>query len=77
METKAVKKTTAPKKSAKGGKTLVVVQTGSKTCQLADMIGTLKGLGLGKPRSRRELEDTPAVRGMLRKVRHLVKVEGE
>jgi large subunit ribosomal protein L30 len=25
----------------------------------------------------RELEDTPAVRGMIRKVRHMVKVEGE
>ncbi len=36
---------------------------------------TLVGLGLNKLRRVRELEDTPAVRGMLRKVAHLVKVE--
>lgn len=58
-------------------KKLVVVQTGSVTAQKPGMIETLKGLGLGKPRSRRELEDTPAVRGMIRKVRHLVMIEGE
>ena len=36
---------------------------------------TLVGLGLNKLRSSRELEDTPAVRGMIHKVAHLVKVE--
>jgi large subunit ribosomal protein L30 len=36
---------------------------------------TLIGLGLNKIRRVRELEDTPAVRGMIRKVAHLVKVE--
>ncbi len=40
-----------------------------------DQIQTLTGLGLGKLRRTRELEDTPAVRGMLRKVAHLVRVE--
>jgi large subunit ribosomal protein L30 len=40
-----------------------------------DQIQTLAGLGLGKLRRTRELEDTPAVRGMLRKVAHLVRVE--
>ncbi len=39
-----------------------------------DQIQTLAGLGLGKIRRTRELEDTPSVRGMLRKVAHLVKV---
>ena len=34
---------------------------------------TLKGLGLGKQRRSRVLEDTPAVRGMIRKVAHLVR----
>ena len=85
MEPKAEKKTaTAAKKpaakkttEAKKGKTLVVVQHGSTTCTKPGMRETLAGLGLGKPRSRRELEDTPAVRGMIRKVRHLVHVEGE
>ena len=36
---------------------------------------TLIGLGLNKMRRSRELEDTPSVRGMIRKVSHLVKVE--
>ncbi|MBL6777475.1 MAG: 50S ribosomal protein L30, partial [Alphaproteobacteria bacterium] len=35
------------------------------------------GLGLNKIGRVRELEDTPAVRGMINKVKHLVKVEGE
>jgi len=36
---------------------------------------TLVGLGLNKIRRVSELEDTPSVRGMIRKVAHLVKVE--
>ncbi len=36
---------------------------------------TLKGLGLNKMHKTRELEDTPAVRGMINKVHHLVRVE--
>lgn len=35
---------------------------------------TIRGLGLRKIRSTRELEDTPAVRGMIDKVRYLIKV---
>ena len=67
------------KASAKkpSGKTLTVIQTGSVTCVKPGMRETLVGLGLGKPRARRELEDTPSIRGMIRKVKHLVKVEGE
>jgi len=42
-----------------------------------DQHQTLRGLGLGKPNAVRELEDTPAVRGMIKKVRHIVRVEGE
>ena len=37
--------------------------------------GTLVGLGLNKQRATRELEDTPSLRGMIRKVAHLIKVE--
>ena len=40
-----------------------------------DQRRTLRGLRLGKPGRRSELEDTPAVRGMIYKVRHLVEVE--
>ena len=36
---------------------------------------TLKGLGLRRPNHTVEVEDTPAVRGMIRKVTHLVAVE--
>lgn len=36
---------------------------------------TMFGLGLKKIRQWRELEDTPSVRGMIRKVAHLIKVE--
>ncbi|GAN76238.1 50S ribosomal protein L30 [Acidisphaera rubrifaciens] len=36
---------------------------------------TLSGLGLNRIRSVRVLEDTPAIRGMVRKVAHLVQVE--
>lgn len=63
--------------AAKSGKKIVVVQHGSTTGVKPGMRETLAGLGLGKPRSRRELEDTAAVRGMVRKVRHLVHIEGE
>jgi large subunit ribosomal protein L30 len=35
---------------------------------------TVRGLGLRKVNSERQLEDTPAVRGMINKVAYLVKV---
>ena len=60
-----------------GKKTLTVVQTGSPIGRRADQEATLKGLGLNKRHRRRILEDTPAIRGMIRKVQHLVQVEGE
>jgi large subunit ribosomal protein L30 len=37
--------------------------------------GTLRALGLGKIGKTAEHDDTPAIAGMLRKVRHLVTVE--
>ena len=56
-------------------KTLKVTQTGSPIGRTDDQQDTLKGLGLNKIGRARELEDTPAVRGMIRKVAHLVKVD--
>jgi large subunit ribosomal protein L30 len=56
-------------------KKITVIQTGSENGQSPGMRETLRGLGLGRIRSTREIEDTPSVRGMLFKVRHLVKVE--
>ena len=55
-------------------KTIVVEQTGSPIGRPKDQQATLVGLGLNKTGRRRELEDTPAVRGMIEKVAHLVRV---
>ena len=52
-----------------------VTQVASGLGRKKDQIQTLTGLGLGKLRRTRELEDTPSVRGMIRKVAHLVEVE--
>jgi large subunit ribosomal protein L30 len=66
----------AQKKSAgPAGKTVTVTQIGSPIGRRSDQEATLKGLGLNKRHRRRVLEDTPAIRGMIGKVRHLVRVE--
>ena len=56
--------------------TIKITQTGSPIRRTQDQRATLVGLGLNKMHKTRELEDTPAVRGMIRKVLHMVKVEG-
>ena len=56
-------------------KTLKVTQTGSPIGRTDDQRATLIGLGLNKRHRSRELVDSPAVRGMINKVRHLVRVE--
>ena len=43
--------------------------------QVESVKATVKALGLKKIRSSKELEDTPAIQGMIVKVKHLVKVE--
>jgi large subunit ribosomal protein L30 len=58
-------------------KTVTVEQVGSPIRREASQRDTLKGLGLNKRHRVRTLEDTPAVRGMIRKVRHLVRVVDE
>jgi large subunit ribosomal protein L30 len=62
-------------KEPKTGKRLRVTQTGSGLGRKPGQMETLIGLGLNKMWRTRELEDTPAVRGMIRKVAHLVRVE--
>lgn len=76
---KAAPKTTAKKPAAKkpAGKTVTVTQTGSPIGRKAYQRATLIGLGLNKLHRTRTLEDTPAVRGMINKVSHLVKVVDE
>ncbi|MFN3935789.1 50S ribosomal protein L30 [Parvibaculum sp.] len=65
----------AAKKSA--GKTVTVQQIGSPLRREPSQRETLIGLGLNKMHRTRTLEDTPAVRGMIGKVSHLVRVVDE
>ena len=56
-------------------KTVKVTQVGSPIGRQDYQLATLKGLGLNRIRRSRVLEDTPAVRGMIDRVKHLVVVE--
>ena len=56
-------------------KTVKVTQTGSPIGRKPGQRETLIGLGLNKMHRTRELEDTASVRGMIRKIAHLVKVD--
>ncbi len=58
-------------------KTVTVEQIGSPIRRPQDQRATLIGLGLNKMHRRRTLEDTPAVRGMIEKISHLVRVVDE
>ena len=64
----------AEKKDAKAGKTVTVRQVRSAARRPEIQAATLRGLGLGKIRRTRTLEDTPSVRGMIRAVQHLVEI---
>lgn len=64
-------------KSEGAAKTVTVEQTGSPIRRPADQRATLIGLGLNRIRRRSTLQDTPAVRGMIAKVAHLVRVVDE
>ncbi len=55
--------------------TIKVRQVKSGIGYARDQRATLVGLGLRRMQQVVELEDTPAVRGMIHKVRHLVRVE--
>lgn len=56
-------------------KTIKVTQIASPIGKPKDQRATLIGLGLNKMNRTAVLEDTPSIRGMIRKVSHLVKVE--
>lgn len=64
----------AKKSTSTASKTIKVQQIRSAITRPEDQTATLIGLGLNKMNKVRELEDTPSVRGMIRKVSHLVKV---
>ena len=73
----AESKSKASAKKPVSGKTVTVRQLRSANRKPPEQEATLRGLGLGKIRRERTLEDTPAVRGMIRKVAHLIEVVGE
>ena len=58
-------------------KTITVEQIGSPIRRRKDQRQTLIGLGLNKMRRRSTLKDSPATRGMIAKVEHLVRVVDE
>jgi large subunit ribosomal protein L30 len=58
-------------------KTVTVEQTGSAIGRPDLQRKTLLGLGLTRIGRRRTLQDTPAVRGLIAKVAHLVKIVDE
>jgi large subunit ribosomal protein L30 len=55
--------------------TVIVTQTKSPIGREGSQKKTLIGLGLNKIGRTRELEDTASVRGMIDKVKHLIKVD--
>ncbi len=61
--------------SDRAGRRVKVTQTGSPIRRPKVQRETLVGLGLNKINRSRILEDTPAIRGMIAKVRHMVRVE--
>ena len=70
--------TAATKKAAvaaKSGKKIKVTHTGSTIGRIDVQKATLIGLGLNKRHRSKVLEDSPAVRGMIETVKHLVTVE--
>jgi large subunit ribosomal protein L30 len=71
----AAPRTSAAAPKAVAGMTVKVTQIASAAGRFDYQYATLKGLGLGKISRSRVLQDTPAVRGMIERVRHLVRVE--
>jgi large subunit ribosomal protein L30 len=53
---------------------ITVVQTGSPIRRTKDQRATLRGLGLDRIGRTSKLQDTPAIRGMIAKVAHMVQV---
>ena len=55
--------------------TIKIKQTGSPIRRTGDQRATLIGLGLNKMHRVSELTDSPEIRGMIRKVQHMVEVQ--
>lgn len=61
-------------KSKSSTKMITIEQIASPIRRVAHQEATLIGLGLNKMRRRKTLQDTPAVRGMIAKVSHMVRI---
>ena len=59
------------------GKTIKITQTGSASRRHHGQRETLVGLGLNKIGRSKQVPDTPATRGMIAKVAHIVRIDGE
>ncbi len=73
--TKKAKKTVAKPKAKVAAKTITVTQIGSPIGRKSWQRATLIGLGLNKMHKTNVLEDTAAIRGMIDRVKHLVRIE--
>jgi large subunit ribosomal protein L30 len=69
----AVKKAAKPAKKSASAKIRIQYYRSAIGFNLQQKL-TIKGLGFGKLNSTRELIDTPALRGMIAKVPHLVRI---
>lgn len=65
----------ATKAVVSASKTIRITQIGSPIGRPDWVQATLKGLGLNKRHRSRTVTDTPAIRGMIERVRHLLQVE--
>ncbi len=65
----------APKPKRAPEKTVKVTQVRSPAGRFAYQRATLRGLGLDRINRSNVLEDTPAVRGMIQRVKHLVRID--
>lgn len=74
MKTKQSSSKKVDQVSGAGKAVLTVLRTGGASRSTGRQRATLLGLGLKKRHQVRKLEDTPSVRGMLKKVEHLVQV---
>lgn len=74
MEEAKEKVTRKATKKKDTNETIKVKQVKSAIRRPKDQMATLIGLGLNKLHKVKELKDTPEVRGMIRKVSHLVEV---
>jgi large subunit ribosomal protein L30 len=63
-----------PDQKSPSGKTITIEQYRSAARRPEVQTETLKGLGLNKLNRRRTVPDTPEIRGMVHRIRHLVRI---